>query len=339
METQKNTAEQAAAAAKAASSANPSAVDAEQRLAELKAAHAKEKETAIQEAVASVTQTLRAELAAPSPTIQKELTDRHAAELAALESRLSQKYAVDLAAATSSVPRLPEADVEKVVQDRLAQAVKDAVPREQHEKDLKVAMENGRKELQARMKIKDAQAVKQAMKMKELEAKIVELETASGVTASIPPTPTPIASTSSLPPKPPPAGPAAATLATSALPAKALPTGPANASETATRGRGRGRGRGVAVRGGAGRGAGAAAAASAVLASVDSATPNPGLSIIGAASAKRGRDEPEASEPVAKRLRGSAPPADLATAAKPGAPVTINRTGAPGRRGPPAPPA
>ncbi|KAF8582852.1 hypothetical protein K439DRAFT_122659 [Ramaria rubella] len=307
------------------------------RVAEITARQSLEHESAVQAAVASATEKLRAELQASAGIVgdasQGDMADvmsRHQEEMKALETRLTEKHAAEVKAAVSSalasVPK-PETngeaahDVEALVKERL-----EAVQKEHEQKladAVKSATENGRKEISTKFMLKDKQLVKAVTAKKELEEKVKELEskianlqptTASASTnaaSSIPATPIPNKNpvNASLPRKP-------------SISAVASSSSPATQTQVA-RGAPRGRGRGVAIRGGAAAAAAHAAGRGGVLAQVNSAaaaSPS-GTSILGAANSaaalgasKRPRDdtEPEAESPsLAKRLRG--------------APVTIQR--------------
>lgn len=252
---------------------------------------------------------------------------RHEEELKALETRLSEKYAEEVKTAVesalASVPKQEGStevaqDVEALVSERLEVALK-----EQEQKmteAVKVATENGRKEVNAKFMLKDGQLMRAVAAKKELEGKIKELEAKLAGSQSTSAKPQPQNGTTLV------ASPTAKTPTTS-LPRKpSIPTVtvPATTSSPVTatqavRGAARGRGRGVAIRGGAAVATAQAAGAGrgGVLASVNSAaaaSPS-GTSILGAANAtaagKRPRDEtetPAESPSLAKRLRGGPVP-------------------------------
>lgn len=299
------------------------------RVAELTVQQARDHETAVQAAVSKATESLRAELQSSTTTVQPnaDLTAvivRHEEELKALEGRLTEKHAAEMKAAVESalatVPK-PEGaaeaahDVEALVKERLEVSLKE---QDQKVADaIKIATENGRKEVNTKLMIKDGQLMKAVTAKKELEQKVKELEArlASSSTSSTNVPQSSVASPTVTSIKAP-----SNVNANADIPRKAQSAATTSAPAGATqpvRGT-RGRGRGVAIRGGAAVATAQAAGHGGVLAQVNSAAAasSSGTSILGAASGstatKRPRndtDTPAESPSLAKRLRG--PPVTL----------------------------
>ncbi|EIW59409.1 uncharacterized protein TRAVEDRAFT_121374 [Trametes versicolor FP-101664 SS1] len=290
----------------------------QERIAGLSKARMADNERAAQAqraAVAEAVEKLRTELSAStSSAASADIIAKHAEELRALEERLVKKHeeelkaAVEAAVKTAGAAAVP-ADAQSAIDAAIAAHKKEL--EETHSKEIADAVERGRKEAAARSKLKDQQLVRAQAKVKELEAKILQIEgNAPGAApATAPPTPTiaappaessAAASTSTAP------APVSAPPAATAGPGKAgLPARPGGASAPRGRGRGVPPARGLSIRGaapGGGRGAAVAAAGAA---------PNAGA----ANAAKRARDgdAPE-DDAAAKRLKqgeGSKPPVQL----------------------------
>ncbi|TBU44414.1 hypothetical protein BD309DRAFT_35497 [Dichomitus squalens] len=233
---------------------------------------------------------------------------KHAEELRALEERLVKKHQEELKAALEAAnasAAAPLPDTQAAI-DAAVAAYKETLA-EEHAKALDDAVERGRKEAAARAKLKDQQLVRAQGKVKELEARLQQLDPNSGAPAPAPaaeatpskPTPsafvTPAAGISATSASP--AAPAAAATGKAGLPVN-LPAKPTPAPRAPVRGRGGapapGRG-GLAIRGaapGVGRGAAVAAAAAAA---GDAAVPN---------AVKRTRDgDAAADDTTAKRQK------------------------------------
>ncbi|KAI0629748.1 hypothetical protein C8Q77DRAFT_263303 [Trametes polyzona] len=293
------------------------------RISDLSKARIADSERAAQEqraAVAEAVEKLRNELqTSTSPTASEEIIKKHAEELRALEERLVKKHEEELKAAveaaaktagtaakTAGTAAVPP-DTQAVI-DAALEAYKKEIE-ESHAKEIADAVERGRREAAARAKLKDQQLVRAQTKLKELEAKLLQVEGNAPTTAApaaTPTAPTPAAtatssagasapSTSAAPPAPAPAAPGKA-----GLPAKPAPAG---GRPVPARGRGSGApaNRGISIRGaapgGAGRGAGAAAAVAAAAAAAADNAPNGG-----AAKRTRESDAP-GDDAAAKRQK------------------------------------
>ena len=240
-------------------------------------------------------------------TTSPETVVRHAEELRALEERLVQKHQAELKAALEAAKAsgpAPPPDTQAAIDAALA-AYKGTL-KEEHTKALDDAVERGRKEAAARAKIKDQQLVRTQARVKELEARIQQLDPTAATSA-------PAAAKEAAPSKPTPAAPPVAT--TSAAPAAGTSTAPVTGKAglpvnlpakptPVPRGPNRGRGGppgqpgrgGLAIRGaapGLGRGAGGAAAAVTVAAG-DAAASN---------AAKRTREDGAVDDTTAKRQK------------------------------------
>ncbi|PIL22755.1 transporter [Ganoderma sinense ZZ0214-1] len=216
---------------------------------------------------------------AETSTTSPESVAKHAEELRALEERLVQKHEAELKAAfeaaKASAPA-PPPDTQAAI-DAALTAYKETL-KEEHTKALDDAVERGRKEAAARAKLKDQQLVRSQARVKELEARIQQLDPTAATAA-------PAVAKEAAPAKAAPTAPAVATTSTapvSGAPAAAatgkaglpvnLPARPTPVPRAPLRGRGgppgaTGRG-GHAIRGaaaGLGRGAGGAAAAVAAV--------------------------------------------------------------------------
>ena len=242
---------------------------------------------------------------------------KHAQELRALEDRLTKeheeklKFAVE--AAKAEAPQAAAAPVPLDVQPAIDAALakyKEQI-KEEHAKAIEDAIDRGRKEVAARSKLKDQQLVKAQAKVKELEARLLELgngnASASTVTpatptTSAPPAASPVASTSAS------AAPATAPVATTSAAGKAaLPTSlPAKPTPAPRPPNAAGRGRGApAARGGISiRGAAPTAGRGAAAALADANAANSG--------AKRTREgDAVADDATAKRQKQGGGPVAL----------------------------
>lgn len=292
-----------------------------QRFTALVEKHKKEQE----EAVASAIAKLKAELQTPANA--NDITARHAEELRSLEAKLNAKHAQELKDA-----------VEKARKE--ATGSPDKVAEEQHLQDIVAATERGRLEMASKLKLKDNVLLKVQNNVKKLEWQIQTLRE-SGVAIPDPP-----ASLTSTPlTKQPAAKPPAATgapsqlavvrtplatgvsapttqsaaskplMATGSLPTQ--PTPPVGAAAVrGARGGGRGLVRG-ALRGGITRGGApgrvAVAQPPATEIASDGSASGSGVSIMGAAG-KRGREDSETPDSLAKRIKpaeGAAKPVAL----------------------------
>ncbi|GJE88476.1 hypothetical protein PsYK624_045590 [Phanerochaete sordida] len=285
--------------------------DLNKQLQEARAARVAEQKKAaaiIKQAVENALARQKAELQGQG---QAELAARHAEEIRALEERLKKEHeeelkrAVDEAKSAIAANPDQEAAIEAAVSIRMRQL------QEKHEQEVAAAVERGRMEAGAKMKLKDAQLVRVQQKLKELEALQLKSQqaTQSPVTETTQPPQTAAA---------PPAAAAAKPAAAAAGAPKAagprpsgLPQKP-GATAGATRGRGgapRGGARGGAAGGLSIRGAAPAASTDAAASSAD------GVSIMGAASKRPREDGGEGAgeDSLAKRLKpeGAAKPVQL----------------------------
>jgi nucleoprotein TPR len=111
----------------------------------------------------------------------EEAEKKHAEELKALEERLLAKHKKELeAAAANPVPgetveKGKETDIETAVATAKAEWEK------AHEEEIEKAIERGRVEQQTKGRLKDAQLMRTQAKVKELEAKILELQGSGAV--------------------------------------------------------------------------------------------------------------------------------------------------------------
>jgi nucleoprotein TPR len=241
---------------------------------------------------APATNGVKSEPDAPAGPSVDELVQKHQEELQAQATQLKTEHDAALTAAVEA-----------------AKAATPAAPSDSSytESDIAAAVERGRQELGAKLKIKESQLQKLQAKLKTVEQQLFELSKldkaadAAGAAPAAPATAVPAA-----------ARPVTrkSSVASSAGSGSTLSAGPAGAS--------RGRG-GPPARGGAknaralGRGAGAAGVATA--AADASASTSGGIAISGAA-AKRAREEVENApdDSLAKRLKpaeGAKPPVVL----------------------------
>lgn len=106
----------------------------------------------------------------------EEAEKKHAEELKALEERLLAKHKKELEAATANA--VPGETVEKGKETDIETAVATAKAEweKAHEEEIEKAIERGRVEQQTKGRLKDAQLMRTQAKVKELEAKILELQ-------------------------------------------------------------------------------------------------------------------------------------------------------------------
>ncbi|KAI6009008.1 hypothetical protein BKA83DRAFT_648805 [Pisolithus microcarpus] len=265
----------------------------------------------------------------------EELVKKHAKELEDLRALLNAQYEANLKAAVDAATLAAKAEAAVASNDDATKAAVDAAiaarEREFQTKlndEIEKAVERGRMEQGAKSKLKDAQLVRSQLKVKELEAQILEWRKAGIVpdSTNTPATTTTPATT---------ATPAASTTESSTTPATsagpvrkqatsgAVTLGP---TEVAIRGRGRGfsiRGaqRGMSIRGRGGAPSPAAPTAPPQQQEV--------IQIMGAASKRAREDDASSDDSLAKRIKPaeaatSTPgPAGGSVANKP--PVTIRR--------------
>ncbi|KAL6308319.1 hypothetical protein BKA93DRAFT_560042 [Sparassis latifolia] len=300
----------------------------------LQRSRASEHERAIaqqQAAVKTAVEELKREMV-PS-TSAEETASRHVLELEELRDRLTKQHqeelkaAIEKAAAAARQEALAQnahatsGNQNQVI--RGAIAAHEAKMREHLEEEIAAAVERGRMEQAAKVKLKDSQLIKTQTRMKELEFKIKEWQDAGMIplpdaapAPAAPPAATPApaaastsahpppaaASTSTHPPPKPATGPTAPTAASTNRTLPRRPSMP-HPADGPSRGRGRGIPRasaGLNIRG-AGRGG----------PPVSPTSPMDGVSIIGAS--KRAREDGEASsdDSLVKRLKPDAKPVQL----------------------------
>jgi nucleoprotein TPR len=242
---------------------------------------------------APATNGVKAEPDAPAGPSVDELVQKHQEELQAQATQLKTEHDAALTAAVEAAKAATPA----------------AAPSDSSytESDIAAAVERGRQELGAKLKIKESQLQKLQAKLKTVEQQLFELsklDKAADAAGAAPATPATAVPASARPVT------RKSSVASSAGSGSTLSAGPAGA--------GRGRG-GPPARGGAknaralGRGAGAAGVATA--AADASASTSGGIAISGAA-AKRAREEVENApdDSLAKRLKpaeGAKPPVVL----------------------------
>ncbi|KAI6016240.1 TPR/MLP1/MLP2-like protein-domain-containing protein [Pisolithus marmoratus] len=276
----------------------------------------------------------------------EELVKRHAQELADLRALLNTQYEANLKAAVDAATLAAKAEATVASGDDATKAAIDtAIATREREFQAKLndeiekAVERGRMEQSAKSKLKDAQLVRSQMKVKDLEAQILEWRKAGMVpdstntpattTATPATTTTPAASTSTVPSQATPASTTdSSTVPASSAPVRKQPTsgavtlGPAEAAI-------RGRGRGISIRG-AQRGISIRGRGGAPSPTATTAPPQQqqAIQIMGAAAKRAREDDASSDDSLAKRIRpaeaGASTPGPAAGVTnKP--PVTIRR--------------
>jgi len=118
----------------------------------------------------------------------EEVEKKHAEQLKVLEERLRAEHKKELAAAAENA--VPGVAVEKNagtdVETTIAAAK--AEWEKAHEEEIEKAIERGRVEQQTKGRLKDAQLMRTQAKVKELEAKVLELQGSSAASTSNPTT-------------------------------------------------------------------------------------------------------------------------------------------------------
>jgi nucleoprotein TPR len=121
------------------------------------------------------------------PTVvstNEEVGKKYAEELKALEERLRAEHKKELDAATAkvvsgeTVEKSAGTDVEAVIATAKAEWEKS------HEEEIEKAIERGRVEQQTKGRLKDAQLMRTQAKVKELEAKVLELQGSGAASTS-----------------------------------------------------------------------------------------------------------------------------------------------------------
>ncbi|KAG1718379.1 hypothetical protein EDB19DRAFT_2046239 [Suillus lakei] len=292
--------------------------------------------------VAAAVEKAKSEITAGGASVNtEELSKKHTQELEVLRAQLTAQHEAALKAAVDTATKAAKAESTTSSSDEstkaaitAAIAAHDAELQAQRNAELDAAVERGRLESQAKSKIKDAQLVRSQVKLKDLEAQVLEWRKA-GLIPEAPPPQTPTASTSKVPPSTTTAAstsqPATvstqSTTAPSAIPVKPaaaapagqpaatagekLPTSGAVSLGVPRGGRGRGAprstGRGISIRGAAPSRGGAPPPAATTSGTT-------GVSIIGAASKRSREEDLAADDSLAKRLK---PAAEPTTAPKP----------------------
>ncbi|THH00176.1 hypothetical protein EW026_g2304 [Hermanssonia centrifuga] len=177
----KTTMERAQHAAKAAHDFRAANLKLNAQVQELLAAKASDTENAAAQqkaAIEAAIERVKAEMQAAGNS-STETDSRHAEELRALEERLAKKYQEELKSAVDAA----KANVAKGTAGPDQKAAIDAAiaAREQewksaHEAEIAAAVESGRREAEAKNKIKDAQLVRTQAKLKVLEGQLEQLK-------------------------------------------------------------------------------------------------------------------------------------------------------------------
>lgn len=135
---------------------------------------------AIQNTVSAVKSENRS---ATIPT-NEEVEKKHIDELKVLEERLRAEHKKELEAAVANavpggtVEKSKEADIEVAIASAKAELNK------RHEEEIEKAIDRGRKEVQTKLRLKDAQLTRTQARVKELEATILELQAAPATSTS-----------------------------------------------------------------------------------------------------------------------------------------------------------
>lgn len=154
---------------------------------------ATKQQAAVDTAVAAV----KSENPPTTVSTNEEVEKKHAEELKALEERLRAEHKKELEATTTKgvsgegVEKSAERDVEAAIVAAKAEWEK------AHEEEIEKAIERGRVEQQTKGRLKDAQLMRTQAKVKELEAKVLELQgpgaaSTSNTTTLAPPTQKPV---------------------------------------------------------------------------------------------------------------------------------------------------
>ena len=154
---------------------------------------ATKQQTAIDSAVA----TAKSENPPSTAPTNEEAEKKHAEELKTLEERLRAEHKKELETATANV--IPGETVGKNTATDVEVAISAAKAEweKSHEEEIEKAIERGRVEQQTKGRLKDAQLMRTQAKVKELEAKVLELQgsgaasTSSTTTVSTAQKPTP----------------------------------------------------------------------------------------------------------------------------------------------------
>jgi len=139
-----------------------------QELEAEKKSFATKQQAAVDTAVAAV----KSENLPITVSTNEEAEKKHAEELKALEERLRAEYKKELEAVTvkATSGETAETDVEAAIATAKVEWEKT------HEEEIEKAIERGRVEQQTKGRLKDAQLMRTQAKVKELEAKVLELQ-------------------------------------------------------------------------------------------------------------------------------------------------------------------
>ncbi|KAI6151410.1 hypothetical protein EDD17DRAFT_1636802 [Pisolithus thermaeus] len=292
--------------------------------------------------LAAAVEKAKGEMSAANAGNTEELVKQHAKELEDLRALLNAQYEANLKTAVDAATLAAKAEAAVASNDDVMKATIDAAiaarEREFQAKlndEIEKAVERGRMEQSAKSKLKDAQLVRSQMKVKELEAQILEWRK-----AGIVPDSTNTSATTTTPATtitPAPSTTESTTVPVSSVPSTSTSAGPVRKqatsgavtlgpTETAIRGRGRGFSIRGAQRGMSIRGRGGAPSPTAATAPPQQ---QEAIQIMGAASKRAREDDAVLDDSLAKRIK----PAEVATstpgpatgsvANKP--PVTIRR--------------
>ncbi|KAI6030410.1 hypothetical protein F5J12DRAFT_800153 [Pisolithus orientalis] len=300
--------------------------------------------------LAAAVEKAKSEMSAASAGNVEELVKRHAKELEDLRALLNAQHEANLDAAVHAATLAAKAEATVASNDDATKAAIDAAiaAREQEfqtrlNDEIEKAVERGRMEQSAKSKLKDSQLVRSQLKVKELEAQILEWKkagivpdsTSAPATTTMPATTTtPAAPTSTVPSE---ATPASAT-ESSSVPSTSVSAGPVRRQatsgavmlvppEAATRGRGRGasiRGgqRGISIKGRGG--------APSPTATTAPSQQQGAIQIMGAAAKRAREDDVSSDDSLAKRIKPaeastSTPGLAVGTSTTNKPPVTIRR--------------
>lgn len=141
--------------------------------------NANKQQAAIDTAVAAA----KSENPSTAPT-NEELEKKHTEELKALEERLRTEHNKELEAANANAAPTETTANGKETNVEVAIAAAKAEWEKAHEEEIEKAIERGRVEQQTKGRLKDAQLMRTQAKVKELEAKIMELQGAGAASTS-----------------------------------------------------------------------------------------------------------------------------------------------------------
>ena len=122
----------------------------------------------------------------PPPTVStsEEVEKKHAEELKTLEDRLRTEHKKELETATANAVPGETAGKNTVTNVEVAVAAAKAEWEKAHEEEIEKAIERGRVEQQTKGRLKDAQLMRTQAKVKELEAKVLELQGSGAASTS-----------------------------------------------------------------------------------------------------------------------------------------------------------